>query len=491
MSRPRIVIVGGGLAGLSAGCYALGNGWQATIVEHNLGLGGVCTAWTRGDYVVDGCIHWLTGGPFAGIYDELAITRRVPVRPLDEFFTSIDVATGRRVVIARDPDRLRRELLSIAPDDGDAIGALLAGAARIADLSPPIDRPPEIERTRDRLADLWAMRHQIPDLVHFRETIGAWCSANVRSGALRALLGRVVGDDVPMVVLLMVLGYLGRGWLSRPVGGTAAFRDALIDRYVSLGGAARVHTTVEEILVSGDRAHGVRLTDGTAIDADVVVSAASGPETLLRLLGGRYGAAALRERLAAWPLIDPIVQISFGVAAPLRDVPSTLLLSGLPGLEIGGRHSSHLYVRVFNEEPGFAPPGHTVVQVLLPTDYDWWASRGTRYGAEKDAVATAVLAQLVAHLPAMAGAVRMVDVATPLTYWRQTRSWRGAYEGWKPTAGALVTHIDKRLPGLAGLYMAGQWVEPGGGVPAALMSGRQAIQIACSDAGRPFVVPAP
>ena len=35
--------------------------------------------------------------------------------------------------------------------------------------------------------------------------------------------------------------------------------------------------------------------------------------------------------------------------------------------------------------------------------------------------------------------------------------------------------------------MAGQWVEPGGGVPLALMSGRQAVQLMCHDAGRPFV----
>jgi hypothetical protein len=38
-----------------------------TIVEHNLSLGGVCTAWHRGADLVDGCIHWLTGGPFMEI----------------------------------------------------------------------------------------------------------------------------------------------------------------------------------------------------------------------------------------------------------------------------------------------------------------------------------------------------------------------------------------------------------------------------------------
>lgn len=489
MSKQHMVIVGGGLAGLSAGCYALSSGWRATILEHNTGLGGVCTAWLRGDYVVDGCIHWLTGGPFARIYEELGITPRVQVRPLEQFLTYVDVVGGSRVEIARDPGRLREQLRAIAPADGEAIDAILDGAARLAELQPPIDHPSEITTLRTKIADLWGMRHQVAPLLQFRETVAAWCSGNVRSGALRMLLGTMAGDDAPMLVVLMIFGYLARGWLSRPVGGTAAFRDALVDRFTAQGGEARVNTTVDEILVSDGRVHGVRITDGTEIAADAVVSTASAPETVLRLLGGRYGAADMRARLESWPLFDPIVLVSYGVAVPLTDMPPTLILNGIAGLEAGGRHNGHFYVRIYNEGPGFAPPGHAVVQVMLQTRYDWWATRGARYAAEKDSLAASLLAQLVTYIPAMAGAVRMTDVATPLSYWRQARSWLGAYEGWKPTPHSLTTHIDKTLPGLSGLYLAGQWVEPGGGVPAALMSGRQAIQIACSDAGRELVVP--
>ena len=44
MSDVSLLIVGGGLAGLSACCYARANGFKVTIVEHDLALGGVCTA---------------------------------------------------------------------------------------------------------------------------------------------------------------------------------------------------------------------------------------------------------------------------------------------------------------------------------------------------------------------------------------------------------------------------------------------------------------
>jgi phytoene dehydrogenase-like protein len=68
MTRERhVIIIGGGLAGLSAGSYLRSSGYRTTVVEHGLSLGGVCNAWQRRGYTIDGCIQWLTGGAFASI----------------------------------------------------------------------------------------------------------------------------------------------------------------------------------------------------------------------------------------------------------------------------------------------------------------------------------------------------------------------------------------------------------------------------------------
>jgi phytoene dehydrogenase-like protein len=103
MLRRKLIVIGGGLAGLSTGCYALANGWDVTIVEHNSALGGVCTAWRRGPYTIDGCIHWLTGGPFSRIYEELRIVPPVEVRTLTQFSTIRSAHGGWSVTIG--PDR--------------------------------------------------------------------------------------------------------------------------------------------------------------------------------------------------------------------------------------------------------------------------------------------------------------------------------------------------------------------------------------------------
>jgi phytoene desaturase len=486
MNERHLVVVGGGLAGLSAGCYALRSGYRVTIIEHNLALGGVCTAWHRGRYTVDGCIQWLTGGPFQALYEELGITARIPLRTLETWLTYRNVRDGLTVAFRRDLDQVVSDLSSLSKEDAPELARLREAAREVRSLDFSLQAP-ELTQLREKLHFFGEVAGLAGTLLHFRKPVSVWAAEHLVNPRLRRIFTTIFGDEVPAVFLLLVLGYLERGWLSRPVGGTAAFREVLENTYVSLGGAVQLHVTVDEILVRNGRAAGVRLADGTMLDADVVISTSSAPETVLRLLGGRYDAAATRRRLEMWKLVDPIVLASFGVERPYTEQPQLLTLDGILPLSVGGRRNDHLHVRVQNDDRSFAPPGHSLVQATALTDYGWWARRGTRYHLAKDVAADAILEALEPAFPEIRAAERMRDVVTPLTYWNQSRSWLGAYEGWIPRGEGLSVRIPKRLPGLEGFYMAGQWLEPGGGVPMALMSGRQAVQLLCSDDDRPFV----
>jgi len=66
----KVIIIGGGVAGLSAGIYGQLNGYDTEILEMHTLPGGQCTAWKRKGYTFDYCIHWLVGtssGPFHDI----------------------------------------------------------------------------------------------------------------------------------------------------------------------------------------------------------------------------------------------------------------------------------------------------------------------------------------------------------------------------------------------------------------------------------------
>ena len=47
MSDDSIIIIGAGIAGLTAGCYGQMNGYRTRIFESHNKPGGLCTAWKR------------------------------------------------------------------------------------------------------------------------------------------------------------------------------------------------------------------------------------------------------------------------------------------------------------------------------------------------------------------------------------------------------------------------------------------------------------
>jgi phytoene dehydrogenase-like protein len=81
------------------------------------------------------------------------------------------------------------------------------------------------------------------------------------------------------------------------VGGSQAITDALMSAGRKMGVQYECSVDVDRILVSGSRATGIALADGSQIDADVVVSGLGLPQTVLRLMRDTPVASELTRRL--------------------------------------------------------------------------------------------------------------------------------------------------------------------------------------------------
>ena len=132
-----------------------------------------------------------------------------------------------------------------------------------------------------------------------------------------------------------------------------------------------------------------------------------------------------------------------------------------------------------------------MIELIIRTQYHYWQRiYGRRlYDQEQSQVSDIVIEQPEKLYPGISGDIETVDEATPLSYERNTGNWMGATSGWllaKETMPMMLLGVRKTLPGLDNLYMAGQWVEPGGTVTLAAASGRSAIQMICQRAGKAF-----
>ena len=505
--RKKANIIGAGIAGLSAGCYLQMNGYDTEIFELHSTPGGLCTSWKRKGFTIDGCIHWLMGAkpgsPYRQLYREVGALEGNRLLPLDHLAQYLDEASGQHIDVTADLDRLAADMKAISPRDEAAIDELLEGVRAFREFELQVDVAAELMGPLDRLAQMWHRRRWLKYLVSYNSPVSVF-AARLHSPFLRWVLSNVFTPEAPMLFVLVLLAQLAEGQLASVEGGSLAFALAVARRFQELGGQVVYGALVKEILVEpgrgGDRAVGVRLADvpgstnGSEHRADAVVSAADGYSTIFEMLGGRYADNRVKKRYETWPQFRPLVVASYGVAHAFPGQPSVCTVRLARPLAVGGREVDALACRVF-DDPTLAPKGKTVVQAMFETSFDYWndlqKEDRTRYEMEKGRVAAQVLDRLEERLPGLSTHVEMTDVATPYTFWHHTRNHRGSYEGWLLTPQHMRKAVPKTLPGLRDFYMAGQWVEPGGGIPSALYSGRQVVQILCHRDAKPFSVSEP
>ena len=487
MSDNSVLIIGAGLAGLSAGIHAQRNGYQARILEHHSQPGGVAAWWRRKDYLIDGGIHFLMGhkpgSPLYDTYREVGALPGAGAVDMPVYGRFVHEPSGRVVDVTGDLARLARDLKAFSPDDARSVDELVAGANAMrgpAMWSMGFGDPPELAGPLDSVKMMWAMRGAARYFLgKYNGTVAEYVRG-VRDPWLRSFYENLFLPEVPVWFIFMVLGLLADGQMGLLPAGCEGFIMPMERRFRELGGEVTYRATVEKILVETNRAVGVRLADGTELRAGAVISAADGRSTLYDMLDGRYVDKASAERYRAWKPISPTIMVSFGVARTFAGEPSTHIWWLREPFAVGSQIVSGISVRLFNYGSAFAPPGKTVVQAMFDADWDYWAALREdrpRYDAEKERVAAVVLEHLEDHYPGIAAQVEVIDVATPYTTWRYTRNWRGSIMGWLPSPKAMMTPMRRTLPGLRNFYMAGQWVMPGGGVPTCIVSGRQAVEI--------------
>jgi phytoene dehydrogenase-like protein len=497
-----IIIIGAGIAGLSAGCYARMNGYKTRIFELDTRPGGMCTSWKRKGYTIDGCFEFLWGsGPGNNAYlfwQELGALQGREIVHADEW-TRVEWKDGKSFVFHTDMARLEQDMKKLAPEDTALIDELIAAARAFAVSTtglPPL-------KTREVMGPLDGVK-MLSALSGFMKLSKKW-----NGFTLEEYSQRFQNPYLREAITLCALpGYLPTGaWLTNlagiesktmgyPVGGSLEFARAIEQRYLGLGDEVQYKSRVEKVLVENDRAVGVRLADGTEHRANIVISAGDGRTTIFDMLDGKYIDDKIRGYYDNFPVTPPLLYIGLGVARTF-DEPSSAFGTSFQldePVTIGGQELTRIPVHIYNFDPTLAPEGKTVMRVKLDSDYDYWKKLREdkeSYKTAKEKVARQIIGLLDRRYPGFAAQVEMYDVATPVTFERYTNNWQGSYMGWKLTAQAMQTQMSKTLPGLGDFYMVGQWVEPGGGTFNALASGRGVVQIICKQDRKTFQASTP
>ncbi len=483
----KIVIIGGGVAGLSAGIYARLNGFDAEIIEMHSSTGGQCTAWERKGYRFDYCLHWLVGtrnGPFNDIWKETSVlTDQVEIIDHD-VNTKIFSDDGREFIFYTSIDKWEEYLCNLAPEDRGSIRKM-CNEMRKSFFLHPFSDPPGLRKLGKTIRSGLEMLPIMPLFIKYgRKNCNEYFkSLKFKNPDISYFLNCVYGElDFSALAFIMMFAWFSQKNAGYLIGGSLNMTQRMTERFISLGGQLKVRKKVVKITVEDKAARGVILSDGQEIKADYVISAADGHSTIFDMLEGKFINKKISDAYEKWELFSPFVQVSFGIATEIKSVnPVELYI--IRDQMIGRTKTTHGYsIMNYCYDKTMAPPGKTVIVMRFDTPWDLWKDlSGEEYKLEKEQIERDSRSLLGKHFPGISENIEVVDVATPLTDVKYTGVWKGSYEGFMPSSKNLMNILNPRLPGLKKFYMAGQWLFPGGGLPPAGQSGKWAIQYICKE----------
>ena len=494
-----VVVIGAGLGGLSAAGYMAKAGKSVLVLEHHTVPGGYASEFRRGHYRFDVALHVLDGaGPGNWAYSvlsDLVVLDKVTFHRLDPFYTAR--FPEHEITVSADPLAYEAELVRLFPHEADGIRDLIDAMIEV------------LYETRRYIADGQLGRRppleEIPAkyprmLAAMTQSWGDFMTQHLHDSQLQAVFstlwpyGGLPPSTLSAAIFIFPVMSFHLFGAYYPEGGSQAVNRALEKTIKAYGGEIRYRQTVNHIEIRDGMAVAVETEKGLRVEADIIISNANPPDTMLKFVGREHlpeGYVRKVERARDKPAISSLV-VYLGLE---RD----LLAEGWPhhalfimdnydhevnyqAVMAGRFKDSGLVIIHHNHaDPTCAPEGCSVISImtLAPWDYaNQWGTGGdlTNYSQNphylklKQDAGEKLLTRAEKHLPGLREAIKHMEVATPLTNYRYSLNPGGSIYGLEPATNAYLEPLSEKTP-ILNLFMTGAWIH-GGGMCIALLSGQ-------------------
>ena len=247
-------------------------------------------------------------------------------------------------------------------------------------------------------------------------------------------------------------------------GGTDKLVSAMKRELAANGVEVRNKVQVERVLVEHGRAVGIE-AEGRTIRADAVISNASLRTTVEKLVGLEHFSPAFRAGVRAVRLNDSSCQVYLGLRAgeSIPFVTDLLFTSTRPAFDSCALSEMHGESRTFSfyyPKTRAGSDRYTIVSSTNARWKDWAHLDDASYAREKERLVRETLAGLEAHVPGVTAKIDHVEAATPRTFGFYTQHPEGTSFGTKFEGLRYSFDLPNEIPGLwhagsVGIIMSG------------------------------------
>lgn len=503
-SSADVVVIGGGVGGLTAGALLTKAGLSVVVVESERRLGGYLAGFERKKFKFDSAIHWLNqcapGGFVHKMFEHIASDppecpplqriRRLKSESFDYMLT-------------RNPEELCDRFIEDFPADARGLRNMFDDAKKINECFAEMSAQMRVRESRSPFEmpgyGLRMARTGLTFLKHIKHDV----ESGFRRYGITSGLADVFCTERDLLSVLVPLAWAyGGDFQAPPVGGSQVLPQWLCSQIRDSGSHVILNQRVEQILLDGQRAVGIRLTGGETIKAGHVLAACDVETVYEKMLRPGSVPEGLLKRLRNAEIYDSSAVVSLGLDCPSQELgfDESMINLTRDGQKRADHGSGDPHKGVLNilspsaRDATLAPPGKGTLTIFCSAKMDYadrWGleadgSQGERYQDFKQSYGQVLIDRVTKALaPELQRHIEVTNIATPVTLWRYTGNKDGTMMGAKPGAANIKKKIAHYRTPIDRLLLSGHWAEYGGGVPVAVKAATNASLLVLKDLGHP------